>query len=1078
MVVRGSHGRSIEVVITSESDERMEPRLAVALVVAGVFHGALLVFGSFTRTYDALIHLFFADHYARSWFSTWEPRWYTGFTTVSYPPGSHQLLALASKLVGYEAAFVLVALTATLVLIVGIYRFSRLWVSRRAAGYAALLAALSSSIAQTLHVFGQLPTLLSLGLLLNSLPFAHRWFRTGHLPSLVAGLACAAATTAGHHVTTLFGSVFFLGPVVVLALVEQARTPLPDETTTHAVRLRRGLFVPLVVRRVRRVVPALVRVSVYGVLVISALVTVVLPYWLWSSSDPITQMPIPHASRDNFIADPNVGLVFWLVPWGMLALVLPYVVVRGLFGTTWPLAASVGLLALLGTGGTTPLPRMLLGGAFEILTLDRFTFWGTIAVLPLVGRFVESLVHGRSAAWLRANLGDRTSRGLRAVAVVAFLAFTVFAANLAVFRPMQPARIDIDPIVAFIEKDDHDRWRYLTLGFGDQMAWLSAATTAETVDGNYHSARRLPELTTTPVERLEGAKYSGVPGLGSLQQFLAIPEKYHLKFVFSNDQFYDPLLAASGWQYLGPLENGIAVWQRDDVDPLPAGRERQELPLTQRLMWGLLPMTAISAAALVLVSHGLGLRWLRSDPRIPVPRRLAAPWRWLDRRLADLAAGIPDEGAAPRWQVWQHSAEQLCRRLLRPVSDRRRHVQAALLVAVGVLGMLVMAGRTTTPDGPERVVERYYDALDWRRLDDAYAALDRATRPSKEQFLLERSVENGLVASYAKLDRITTEVLRLEGDRAVTRSELVFVTALEAYELEVEHELRRTDGRWGLVAETPDLRIPPDPVVSRTGVGWYGQGRRQVTDGPTAYADVVDRPGIRVLSASLVRHDGELSVVGEVRNDDVEPAYLTLTARLLDDGGEVLSSYSTATAAAHTALPGEIVPFRIDFEGVAGLLPDEELGFDPEARTPLAFEADRIASVEIDAKALVTTLDLDRSLIAAGVRQDEGTIAGLVRNDGLDEVTVPQMMVTLRRADGTVGWVDVVFLPDAVRPLRSQPFEVHPTRVDEVEVIEVPIEVFSNGQDSQFAVAAPPLLGPVAGWASADLSLFGFTRPG
>lgn len=32
--------------------------------------------------------------------------------------------------------------------------------------------------------------------------------------------------------------------------------------------------------------------------------------------------------------------------------------------------------------------------------------------------------------------------------------------------------------------------------------------------------------TYTPVERLEGTKFSGVPGLGSRQQFLNIPDKY------------------------------------------------------------------------------------------------------------------------------------------------------------------------------------------------------------------------------------------------------------------------------------------------------------------------------------------------------------------------------------------------------------------------------------------------------------------------------------------------------------------------------------------------------------------------
>jgi hypothetical protein len=46
-------------------------------------------------------------------------------------------------------------------------------------------------------------------------------------------------------------------------------------------------------------------------------------------------------------------------------------------------------------------------------------------------------------------------------------------------------------IINFLNQDQHDQWRYLPLGFGDQMATLSYQTKALTVDGNYHSARRL-----------------------------------------------------------------------------------------------------------------------------------------------------------------------------------------------------------------------------------------------------------------------------------------------------------------------------------------------------------------------------------------------------------------------------------------------------------------------------------------------------------------------------------------------------------------------------------------------------------
>ncbi len=198
------------------------------------------------------------------------------------------------------------------------------------------------------------------------------------------------------------------------------------------------------------------------------------------------------------------------------------------------------------------------------------------------------------------------------------------------------------------------------------MAWLAARTTAASVDGNYHSARRLPELTSTPVERLEGAKYSGVPGLGSLQQFLAIPDKYHLKFVFSNDRFYDPLLSASGWQRLPSLENGVAVWQHDDVEPLAAGRLGRELPRWQRVMWGIVPLTAVGSASLVLMAVALGLdldRWRPRPPRIL--RDLLAR---VDHRLAVVAAAVPADGEPPVWHVLRRRLSRVGRQLTAPVA--------------------------------------------------------------------------------------------------------------------------------------------------------------------------------------------------------------------------------------------------------------------------------------------------------------------------------------------------------------------------------------------------------------------------
>ncbi len=78
----------------------LDIRLVVAVLGALLYHGALSIFGTYRNTYDAYVHIFFADHWTRGWFDHWDPRWYTGFTLTSYPPLSQQSVAAVSFLTG------------------------------------------------------------------------------------------------------------------------------------------------------------------------------------------------------------------------------------------------------------------------------------------------------------------------------------------------------------------------------------------------------------------------------------------------------------------------------------------------------------------------------------------------------------------------------------------------------------------------------------------------------------------------------------------------------------------------------------------------------------------------------------------------------------------------------------------------------------------------------------------------------------------------------------------------------------------------------------------------------------------
>lgn len=1099
---------------------RYNPHLFLALAMALVYHGALLLSGSFKRTYDAYVHIFFADHYARMWFDHWDPRWYTGFTLTSYPPGSQQSVALLSFAIGLPNGFAVVQTFAVLNVTIGIYRFSKIWVSEEAAGYAALLVVFASSIAETVHVFGQLPTMFSLGFLLNALVYVRRWIDEGDVKWLFTAWLANAATTAGHHVTTLFGAVFFVAPVIAASIVEAFRRPLPDEPPQRPAWVTRKNIRPLVVRRLRRIIPHLLRATIYGPGLIGALVLVVLPYWLWSRSDPITQVSIPHASRDSFILNPNAGLVFWLIPYGVSLIMFPYAFYKGLSTRAWPMTLSLGMLFFLGTGGTTPFPKMLLRGAFDVLTLDRFTFWATITVLPLLGEFVVSIRHGRLAKYLREQFGDITWRLVQVGLVLAYLVFSIITANFTHFRKFQPAAIDMQPIVTFLEKDQHWRWRYLTLGFGDQMAWLSAQTMSNTVDGNYHSARRLPELTTTPVERLEGAKYSGVPGIGSLQQFLAVPDKYNLKFVFSNDQFYDPLLYFSGWHRLQRLENGIVVWEREDIPPLPEVLPRKEIPIYQRIMWGVVPLTALALAIIAMTAPIWGpyFLWLISPvksrsavapggqtrPLFPIfspfsstaallieraRSKAMALWLALDRRmLAWSYLPLDDDSPAAPWQVWVEWIKRLPRP--KPAPPTAHHIRLALLSLICFAGLgygtfwYIRQART-----PVAIVEAYYDDLDFRRFSQAYARLDPVTRPTYDQYLLELSVKGGLVASYGKLNSISVSILTSEPNRVVARIETVWVTALAKYPSSQDLTLVLRDGYWYIVPNPVDVTIPPDQFIRRSGIRWHGQGRRRITAGTTSFGDILDRPELQILSARLVRSQGRYSVVGELINTDVDPSDVTVTALLYNERGETLTWYNAQAGMIHKLFPKEVTPFRVDFEGVAGTLLTDTLNLDEvgaDAYTPILLPWP-VSRFEVYGKAVITEHDLSRDVTAQNIRTEIGPdgkarLVGQLLNSGTEEATIPHVLVTYYDQQNRVVWVDHVFIEEAIRPQRAQSFAMPITPYTEIESLIDQGDLFANVLSDEVSYNARwrerIVLPPELGYASLRISIHSYTGGG
>ena len=110
---------------------------------------------------------------------------------------------------------------------------------------------------------------------------------------------------------------------------------------------------------------------------------------------------------------------------------------------------------------------------------------------------------------------------------------------------------------------------------------------------------------------------------------------------------------------------------------------------------------------------------------------------------------IPATGRTQTWKVFGALRRRFRTRAEAPVSDRRRRLQATAVVVALASTSLLLIDRAVEPPSAEETIYAYYDALDLRNVDEAYSLLDPDLRPDRVQYLTERSVINGLVASGA-----------------------------------------------------------------------------------------------------------------------------------------------------------------------------------------------------------------------------------------------------------------------------------------------------------------------------------------
>jgi len=313
--------------------------------------------------------------------------------------------------------------------------------------------------------------------------------------------------------------------------------------------------------------------------------------------------------------------------------------------------------------------------------------------------------------------------------------------------------------------------------------------------------------------------------------------------------------------------------------------------------------------------------------------------------------------------------------------------------------------------------------------------------------MIEVSVNDGILSSYAKLDSIGVTLLEKSENTAKVRVETRWITPLEKVQKREEHTLIKRNGNWFLLPKTFDNYLPPDQLFTSNGTSFYNHGRRRITTKQSLHEDVLKQPTLEVIQAKLVQFNGRYSIIGEIQNVDNVPADVVIKGTLYNDNNKELASYNAKYHMKHKLMPKETTHFKINFEGIAWSSTKDTLPptFNPDEFTPVAF-SEQPTKFNLQCAGNVANTDLYKQLSLQELTPGKKTLKGVLFNSGIEEVTIPQLLVSYYNNNKELVWVDHTFLDQGVRVQRKQGFTYKPENVAEVKIVNTSLaHCFVNG---------------------------------
>jgi hypothetical protein len=334
-----------------------------------------------------------------------------------------------------------------------------------------------------------------------------------------------------------------------------------------------------------------------------------------------------------------------------------------------------------------------------------------------------------------------------------------------------------------------------------------------------------------------------------------------------------------------------------------------------------------------------------------------------------------------------------------------------VLIIIGTVSPLesaaIYTGTATllrSANTPEAAVRNLGEDIRERAWHRGWNSLSNKAQFTDQQFLHDLIGVYPNLRTYATPDRFEVRPLRATATDAEVRLKLYWATVVGTSTFSRDLHVVKTGDSWA--AEWPLVKEPPLPpqVIPVNYLRWDVIYRGAGDDWG---AQDVEAPHVRIVDMHPVERAEGVVLLGELLNEDVVPASVSVTASLLSKKDQsILGTETSFDRISHLLLPKQVTPFLISFPNIS-LADVGNIRITPYSNL-VAASADPVILIQ------------DEKLNPP----PDASVTGQLTNQSGQIVNVAHVLGTFYDKSGQVVWVADQYVDHALLPQTPVPFEI------------------------------------------------------